>query len=177
MNDDQKEAFYPMQKTINTSLQQDCNILRVRLDGVRARLDDLEGRLEALETSASIGRLAVSANTSPPATRPHSYKVGKTEPIEDWGKGHTLVNPEAPMAELRAASAEARPAAREIFPVEYADSNGEGIRIIMEPADETGRVCWVVRNSRRVNPIHEFPTPEAAYAAHQARAEDEADHG
>jgi hypothetical protein len=47
----------------------------------------------------------------------------------------------------------------------------------MEPADETGRVCWVVRNSRRVNPIHEFPTPEAAYAAHQARAEDEADHG
>jgi hypothetical protein len=38
----------------------------------------------------------------------------------------------------------------------------------MEPADETGRVCWVVRNSRRVNPIHEFPTPEAAYAAHQA---------
>jgi hypothetical protein len=78
---------------------------------------------------------------------------------------------EAPMTELRAASAEARPAAREIFPVEYADSNGEGIRIIMEPAEETGQVCWVVRNSRRVSPIHEFPTPEAAYAAHQARAE------
>ena len=78
--------------------------------------------------------------------------------------------------ELRAASAEARPAASEIFPVEYADSNGDGIRIIMEPADETGRVCWVVRNSRRVNPIHEFPTPEAAYAAHQARAEDEGNH-
>jgi hypothetical protein len=70
--------------------------------------------------------------------------------------------------QLRAASAEARPAASEIFPVEYADSNGDGIRIIMEPADETGRVCWVVRNSRRVSPIHEFPTPEAAYAAHQA---------
>jgi hypothetical protein len=84
---------------------------------------------------------------------------------------------QAAMPELRAASAEARPAASEIFPVEYADSNGDGIRIIMEPADETGRVCWVVRNSRRVNPIHEFPTPEAAYAAHQARAEDEADRG
>jgi hypothetical protein len=84
--------------------------------------------------------------------------------------------PDPAMTELRAASAEARPAASEIFPVEYADSNGEGIRIIMEPADETGRVCWVVRNSRRVNPIHEFPTPEAAYAAHQARAEDEANH-
>jgi len=81
---------------------------------------------------------------------------------------------EAAMAELRAASAEVRPAAREIFPVEYADANGEGIRIIMEPADETGRVCWVVRNSRRVNPIREFPTPEAAYAAHQACAEQEA---
>jgi hypothetical protein len=77
---------------------------------------------------------------------------------------------EAPaMTELRAASAEVRPAASEIFPVEYADSNGEGIRIIMEPADETGRVCWVVRNSRRVSPIREFPTPEAAYAAHQVR--------
>lgn len=79
--------------------------------------------------------------------------------------------------ELRAASAEVRPAAREIFPVEYADANGEGIRIIMEPADETGRVCWVVRNSRRVNPIREFPTPEAAYAAHLACPEQEADRG
>ena len=85
--------------------------------------------------------------------------------------------PDPAMDELRAVSAEMRPAASEIFPVEYADSNGEGIRIIMEPADETGRVCWVVRNSRRVNPIHEFPTPEAAYAAHQARAEDEGNRG
>jgi hypothetical protein len=49
MTDDQREAFYPMQKAINISLQQDCNTLRVRLDGVRARLDDLEGRLEGLE--------------------------------------------------------------------------------------------------------------------------------
>jgi hypothetical protein len=81
------------------------------------------------------------------------------------------------ISELRAASAEVRPAAKEIFPVEYTDSNGEGVRIIMEPADETGRVCWVVRNSRRVNPIREFPTPEAAYAAHQACAELEADRG
>lgn len=63
------------------------------------------------------------------------------------------------------------------FPVEYADANGEGIRIIMEPADETGHVCWVVRNSRRVNPIREFPTPEAAYAAHLACPEQESDRG
>ena len=56
----------------------------------------------------------------------------------------------------------------DIFPTEYADSDGDGIRILMEPADETGQVCWVVRNSRHVNPCHEFPTPEAAYAAHKA---------
>jgi hypothetical protein len=26
----------------------------------------------------------------------HSYKIGEAEPIEDWGKGHTLVNPKPP---------------------------------------------------------------------------------
>jgi hypothetical protein len=56
------------------------------------------------------------------------------------------------------------------FPVEYADADGDGIRILMEPSDETGRACWVVRNSRLVNPCHEFPTPEAAYAAHRTAA-------
>jgi hypothetical protein len=55
-----------------------------------------------------------------------------------------------------------------IFPVEYVDADGDGIRIAMEPAEETGRACWVVRNSWHVNPCHEFSTPEAAYAAHQA---------
>jgi hypothetical protein len=55
-----------------------------------------------------------------------------------------------------------------IFPVEYADADGDGIRILMEPAEETGQVCWVVRNSRRVDPLLEFSTPEAAHAAHQA---------
>ncbi len=55
-----------------------------------------------------------------------------------------------------------------IFPVEYADADGDGIRIAMEPAEETGRACWVVRNSRHINACHEFSTPEAAHAAHQA---------
>jgi hypothetical protein len=59
-------------------------------------------------------------------------------------------------------------AAPGIFPVEYADADGDGIRILMEPAEETGQVCWVVRNSRRVNPLLEFPTPEAALVAHRA---------
>jgi hypothetical protein len=57
------------------------------------------------------------------------------------------------------------------FPVEYADADGEGIRILMEPADETGRVCWTVRNSRHVNPCREFATPEEAYAAHRTAAD------
>jgi hypothetical protein len=50
------------------------------------------------------------AAPSAPTTPLFSYKVGKAEPIEDWGKGHTPVNPKASMAELRAASAEAQPA-------------------------------------------------------------------
>jgi hypothetical protein len=54
-----------------------------------------------------------------------------------------------------------------IFPVEYADSDGDGIRILMEPADETGQGFWFVRNSRYVNPCHEFSSPEDAYAAHR----------
>jgi hypothetical protein len=115
---------------------------------------ELRARVEALEADqleqAEIGRLCVDAI------------VRRVEALE-------AAYEETAMAELRAASAEARPAASEIFPVEYADANGEGIRIIMEPAEETGQVCWVVRNSRRVCPIREFPTPEAAYAAHQAR--------
>jgi hypothetical protein len=57
------------------------------------------------------------------------------------------------------------------FPVEYADDDGRGIRILMEPADEAGQVCWVVHNSRHVNPCREFATPEAAYAAHCAAAD------
>jgi hypothetical protein len=87
---------------------------------------------------------------------PETTFVGALRAIYDLGRQH-------------GAQAAARPS--EIFPVEYADANGDGIRISMEPAEETGQVCWVVRNSRHVNPCHEFPTPEAAYAAHQAPAE------
>ena len=73
--------------------------------------------------------------------------------------------PQQPAPATEDSSATAPPTA--IFPVEYADSDGDGIRILMEPADATGRVCWVVRNSRHVNPCHEFPSPEDAYAAHR----------
>ena len=36
-----------------------------------------------------------------PTTRLYSYKVGEAEPIEDWGKGHTLVSPDAANAEAQ----------------------------------------------------------------------------
>jgi hypothetical protein len=34
-----------------------------------------------------------------PTTGLHSYKIGKAEPVDDWGKGHTLVNPEPSLKE------------------------------------------------------------------------------
>ena len=58
-----------------------------------------------------------------------------------------------------------------LFPTEYADSDGDGIRIQIEPSEDNGGGCWVVRNSRFVNPCREFPSPEAAYEAHLARVE------
>lgn len=91
-----------------------------------------------------------------------SYSVGEARPLEECGKDHAV--PTSAPAEPN------DPAAPGFFPVEYADADGEGIRILMEPADETGRACWVVRNSRHVNPCREFPTPEAAYAAHRDAA-------
>jgi hypothetical protein len=84
-------------------------------DDDSACLIDLHARVEALEAAQQdkLDRLIAldAADPTPdPATRLHSYKVAKAEPIEGWGKGHTPVNPEAPMTELRAASAEAPPA-------------------------------------------------------------------
>jgi hypothetical protein len=35
----------------------------------------------------------------------HSYKIGEAEPIEDWGKGHTLVNPKPPSLKEQALEA------------------------------------------------------------------------
>jgi hypothetical protein len=65
----------------------------------------------------------------------------------------------------------------DIFPTEYADTDGDGIRIVMEPSEEKNQACWVVRNSRHVNPCREFDTPEQAFAAHQsAPREHSADH-
>jgi hypothetical protein len=67
---------------------------------------ELRARIEALEqgpippmaerqpATEWIPSTALLHGGSPaPTTRLHSYKVGKAEPIEDWGKGHTLVNP------------------------------------------------------------------------------------
>jgi hypothetical protein len=57
-----------------------------------------------------------------------------------------------------------------LIPMEYVDSDGDCIRIQSEPSEDGGG-CWVVRNSRFVNPCREFPSPEAAYEEHSARKE------
>jgi hypothetical protein len=56
---------------------------------------ELRARVEALEGSFAVNVCKVvhcvrSINSSKSL---HSYKIGEAEPIEDWGKGHTLVNP------------------------------------------------------------------------------------
>lgn len=53
-----------------------------------------------------------------------------------------------------------------IVPVEYWDIDS-GARIVSEPAEEGSGGCWVVLNSRHVNPCTEFPTLEAAWKALQ----------
>jgi len=45
-----------------------------------------------------IAKLEADLERERPATRLLSYKVGKAEPIENWGKGHTLVDPPATTA-------------------------------------------------------------------------------
>lgn len=92
---------------------------------------------------------------------------GANQAIKNSGMGPDSAHPVA----LRPDEA---PYRVNIFPVEYADSDGDGIRILMEPSEETNQVCWTVRNSRHVNPCHEFPSPEDAYAAHRAGADKEA---
>ena len=62
---------------------------------------ELRDRIEALE-AAQGGSIDLSHLGEPgrerPATRLLSYKVGKAEPIANWGKGHTLVDPPAATA-------------------------------------------------------------------------------
>jgi hypothetical protein len=57
---------------------------------------ELRFRVEKLET-AQQPRTFTAEEVTPivaPANRLHSYKIGEAEPIEHWGKDHTLVNPE-----------------------------------------------------------------------------------
>ena len=62
------------------------------------KLRELWQRVEALEAAAQRHR-TFAANEVAPSTSLHSYKIGEAEPIEDWGKGHTLVNPEPSLKE------------------------------------------------------------------------------
>ena len=84
----------------------------LRGSSAAACLLELRARVEALEAAqhahADVSRLSdaereqIYAELAKPAavTRLHSYKVGKAEPIDDWGLGHTLVNP-TPTPEAR----------------------------------------------------------------------------
>jgi hypothetical protein len=68
---------------------------------------ELRARVEALEGSFAVNVCKVvhcvrSINSSKSL---HSYKIGEAEPIEDWGKGHTLVNPKPPSLKEQALEA------------------------------------------------------------------------
>jgi hypothetical protein len=119
-------------------------------------------RVEALEQRPIPGTVELTTPT-PKAT---PVVTDEEQPLPP----HIAITyqPKSAYQPLRPAQRPAAQPAPGIFPVEYADANGDGIRIVMEPAEETGQVCWVVRNSRHINACHEFSTPEAAYAAHQA---------
>jgi hypothetical protein len=137
----------------------------------RFSLEPLVSRVEALEARPAPSSRVLAADHVYGATKIvptseavpvatdqelyNTYNRGRfgpaLRPVYDLGRQHGAAQP-----------------APAIFPVEYADADGDGIRIAMEPAEETGQACWVVRNSRHVNPCHEFSTPEAAHAAHQA---------
>lgn len=53
-----------------------------------------------------------------------------------------------------------------LIPMEYADADSSA-RIVSEPSEDGPGGCWVVINSRHVNPCTEFPTAEAAWDALQ----------
>lgn len=77
--------------------------------------------------------------------------------------------PATPMTELRAARSSWSPQRRPAPRPGLVGCSRWSMSMPMVMASE--QACWVVRNSRRVSPFQEFRTPEAAYAAHQARAE------
>jgi hypothetical protein len=109
---------------------------------------------------------------------PHKATLIQWENVSRWAKENcetptSSVSTDSVLLEVahRLASLEAAttpPPAPEIYPMEYADTDGDGIRIMKVPSVETGKSCWIVRNSRHVNPFHEFTTPEEAYSFHQA---------
>jgi hypothetical protein len=124
-------------------------------------------RLEALEQRPIPGTVELAAPT------PEAAPVATDEEIRAlYGLPGTFAEIHRAIYNLGRQHGAAQPPVAQpapaIFPVEYADANGDGIRILMEPSGDTGQACWVVRNSRRVDPLLEFSTPEAAHAAHQA---------
>jgi hypothetical protein len=64
---------------------------------------------------------------------------------------------------------------KQLVPVEYFDID-TCTRIVSEPREEGSGGCWVVLNSRKVNPLTEFPTVEAAWKALQSNETTKGEH-
>ena len=96
---------------------------------------------------------------------------GEREELAQWldtqAEYYECLSPEGSAKACRAAALLRQPAHEGLFPVEYWHMDS-GARIFNEPSEEQpSRGCWVVRNSRHVNPCTEFPTVAAALAALQ----------
>jgi hypothetical protein len=93
------------------------------------KLRELWQRVEALEAAAQRHR-TFAANEVAPSTSLHSYKIGEAEPIEDWGKDHTLVNPEPSLKE------QALKQLRDMDQAGALDCNTDKIRAALEALPE-----------------------------------------
>jgi hypothetical protein len=94
--------------------------------GAYACVLELRARVEALEARHQSGFAEITTSL-------HSYKIGEAEPIEDWGKGHTLVNPKPPSLKDQAKAELDRLIA--LIPTEGALAVAEPIRRALESLD------------------------------------------
>ena len=106
------------------------------------------------------GNLKASLTSSPPAD-------GEVAELVEWLRANSsgIYRPAARAAELLQLQA-LQTLPQGLIPMEYVDADSSA-RIVSEPSEDGPGGCWVVRNSRHVNPCTEFPTAEAAWDALQ----------
>ena len=91
---------------------------------------ELRARVEALEARHQSGFAEITTSL-------HSYKIGEAEPIEDWGKGHTLVNPKPPSLREQALATLQR-VSKDQYPCNYQDDEDwDTIRRALEQLPDT----------------------------------------